>query len=68
MKATTCRAVTYREDTTMLRLRLALRVGPFVLTSGPPRPRTPFMAGPLLLGLAVPVALVLGAALAWWLS
>jgi hypothetical protein len=55
----------------MVRLRLGLRVGPFVLTSGPPgsrRPRVPFMAGPLLIGLAVPAAMAAGVLLAWWLS
>jgi hypothetical protein len=68
MKARPIRATAYREDTTMVRLRLGLHVGPFIVTSGPPRPRVPFMPGPLLIGLAVPVAVAAGVALAWWLS
>jgi len=54
----------------MTPLRLGLRVGPFILTAGPPghqRPRIPFMLGPTLVGLAVAAACVAAIVLAWWL-
>lgn len=53
----------------MLRVRLGLRLGPFLVTSSPRRrPRVPSVPGVTAVVLAAPFAVALGIVLAWWWS